>query len=677
MMRAGLTRMLCLVAIIIAGCGGGSDESTDAKALRARAPLAAAALTPDALMDWAQGRYPQLFPGPAQDRQFDIYTYRAYPGHNYIGVGSDGKVYVWSPVLFGGSLTSVGTLASFACTVDPLNCASTVSGTAATGGPIAGLTITLKDSASNTVTATTSATGTYSFSTSGLTAPFVLQVTPAGGAPLFGVSVDTGTSVIANVTPFTDLIVRSWYGVQGKSAGSAFADLAANPPPSQLQARAVAQAVLAMAKLSFVVSGAGITQALDMINRPFNADHSGIDAVFDATTISYTASGASVAIAGAGLQQNTALSFDTGHGSMTAVTVTGSAAGSSGSSRTSVIPVTPTQLAAWTGIEAQLSAFTAVVNEKGAALAASDLLPYLDPSLLNDGLNRDQFAANVAQSLSQGQSLSLELQTIASLDLAGGRAESVSSATQSYQGQTERQPLDFFFRQVNGSWLLSGNQRIAELSVYAEARMNQGAYAQGNGPSVNFDTRPLKDSVLGVTFVSSTGTTYTATRGATSVDDSGLLLDAFFANTGPLSPSAIPPAGTLYTVNYARASGGTLSVPVAINALTTEPAPITSPTGSTLADAHLGGQVGVSWQLPTTYAIARVNLGALYYTSTSQSDPATYQCETSHPVLGTTAAAGTLSIPTTCNGLPVKSVSINLSITGYNGERSQTIYTLQ
>ncbi len=36
-----------------------------------------------------------------------------------------------------------------------------------------------------------------------------------------------------------------------------------------------------------------------------------------------------------------------------------------------------------------------------------------------------------------------------------------------------------------------------------------------------------------------------------------------------------------------------------------------------------------------------------------------------------------ISVPATCNGKPVASVNVNLSVTGVNGERSQTIYMMK
>ncbi|MDB5872148.1 MAG: hypothetical protein JWQ07_1590 [Ramlibacter sp.] len=675
MMRAGLARLLCMAVVVLAACGGGSGEVANAPAARAQAPQAAIALTPTALMDWAEQNYSVYFPGHSQDQALAPYIYRYYPATgNYLGV--DGQnIYVLGPVSGGYAAPYfVGTMLEYTCQVYPQNCGSTVTGTAAAGAPIAGVTVTLKDSANNIVTAVTSAAGTYTFSTDGLTAPFLLQLTTPSGTTLYSVTADSGVAVVANLTPLTDLIVRSWYSVQGVSAATAFANPAAAPPPTRLQAGAVADVVLSVMQLALNNNGAGISAPLELINKPFTADHTGMDSVLDKTRVSY-GSGATVTLTGNSKQQTSVIGYDTARSMITASSTVVTADNTSSSSISAVVPVQPAQVAAWSEIEAALAGFAALVNSKGTSLSGADLLPYLDPGLLQDGLNRDQFAAGTAQNFNQGQAIAMQIRRMASLDLAAGRADVSILATQSLGAQSETQDIAFFFQKVSGAWTLSGNQSIAHMRIFAEARINQGAYAGGDGPSINVDVRPVQGTVGTVTVVASTGS-ITMTRGPTAVDDSGVLLDSFFGNTGALGAGSRPSAGTLFTVTMTRPGTTAVTATIALNAFTTEGVPLTSPTGISLADAHLGGTLDVSWALPTTYAVSRVNLSALVFTG-SQSNPSTFQCESPQVVLGATATAGTLNVPATCNGMPVVSVNINLSISGVNGERSQTIYLLQ
>jgi trimeric autotransporter adhesin len=147
-MRASLGRATCLIAIFLAACGGG-ESTFSFKAVNAN-PRAAASLsqsapvlTPTALMDWAESEYPQYFPGHSQDQAFGPYTYRFYPSSlDYLGVSSDGGIYVLGP-LTGGQLVRVAGLGDYTCRVYAQACTPTavVRQIAPSQGPIAGGTV--------------------------------------------------------------------------------------------------------------------------------------------------------------------------------------------------------------------------------------------------------------------------------------------------------------------------------------------------------------------------------------------------------------------------------------------------------------------------------------------------------------------------------------------------------
>lgn len=81
--------------------------------------------SPAQVMDWAQGAFPQLFPGPSPDLFIGAFVARYYPQSGmYIGV-ADGNLYILGPAS-GGQLMFVGSLGDFTCRVSPDAC----------GGPI-------------------------------------------------------------------------------------------------------------------------------------------------------------------------------------------------------------------------------------------------------------------------------------------------------------------------------------------------------------------------------------------------------------------------------------------------------------------------------------------------------------------------------------------------------------
>lgn len=663
---------VCAAATLIAGCGGG-DPPAAGPAVRGQAPQRAASLDANGLMDWAETHYAEYFPGHSASGMYDRYLYRAYSvagKTNYLGVTSDGGIYVMGPDLTGGQIVPVGTLADFTCRV--LSCGTSLTGTAAAGAPIAGATVTLSDSANRSVTAITSATGGYTFDTTGLSAPFLLQLTTPAGRRLYSVTADSAASKVANLTPLTDLIVRSWYAVQGTAADAAFADTVAAPAPSQQQAESVASAVLAVMQRPLSAANAAIASPLDLITRPFSANHTGLDGVLDQTSISY-GTGATITIAGATVQQTSVLAYDTASGAITASSTTVSGANTSTSSVRTVVPLQTAQATALDEIAAMLRDFGGLVSVRRTALATGDLAPYFDPGLLHDGRDVRQYTAMLASVFNGGQSVSAAVQRLKSLDVAAGRAEAVVNFTHSLNGQSMVQGTTFVFRKVGGTWLFSGNQRIAQIEVQAEASMHQGA-TSGEGPLVNVSVLAPRDTVRSVSAAGTPGIIPLGQH-STVVDEGGMLLDQFNGEQGQL-PGALPPAGTQYTVTLTKSDGASVSYVEAINAFTTEGVRITTPTGRTLADARPDETLNVAWGLPTTYAVASIRLSGTSYTGDMELS-STYRCETPWAITSATATSASLSIPGTCSGQAVRIVDLLLIVTGINGEHSETHYTFQ
>jgi hypothetical protein len=545
-----------------------------------------------------------------------------------------------------------------------------LSGTVASGSPVGGAALILKDSLGQSLSATTAANGTYSLNTAGLTPPFLIQVATNGSTTLYSVSADANPQTV-NVTPLTDVIVRSWYGVQSVSADTAFNAPASNPAPTPASVSIIS--TLVQNAVQLWLNQAGVTAAtFNLISTPFTANGTGVDLVLDQTTVN--PSTGSLVISDGTTTQTSTLTVTPATGSIGVSTTTTGPNGTSSSTNTTVVPTQSAQQTALDAITATLNNFAAKVNTTGAALTVADILPYFDSGLLNDGQNRDQFAQGVVSNLA-GSTISFTVLSIKNLDTTNTVADVVFMLSQSQGGQTQTETVEFFFKQVNGTWLLSGNQRYASISVDAEMRTNQGAFTGDSGPDVNVDVQPPQGTVSGVT-ISGGGiwSGATLTQSGIVSDPSGTL-DHFYINSGPLL-ATLPPAGSPFTLTLALASGGSVSYTLPINSWTDEAISITSPTGSSLLDANLGSPLDVSWTLPTTFPIARVKLSVLTFTG-DQTLPQTIQCDTDGPVLGITAKTAVVTVPTTCSGMPVLEVNLNLSVDGVNGEREEVIYQFQ
>ncbi len=543
---------LCGAVLLLAACGGGEPSALAPQPRQFAAPPPLDATT---LLDWAETQYSVYFPTHATNQSAtvgsDVYTYRAYQVNgkvNLVGVTADGRIDVLLPDATGTAPFTVGTLGAFTCRVLPQNCLTSVSGTAATGGALAGVTVTLKDSVGNTVAATTTPSGTYTLNTTGLTGPFLLQATTPGGASLYGVTANLTTATVANLTPLTDLIVQSWYSLHNVSADTAFADPTGHPAPTVQQASAIAETVLSVMQLALNNGHAGITAPLELIEKPFVADHTGLDGVLDTTSVVY-GNVARLNLSSGATHQTSTITYDTGSGSITAASTTYDVSDftiNSNSLVSNVIPLQTAQSDALNAITALLNSLANLVNSRGAGLTTADLAGMLDPILVNDGLNRDQFAADLVATFNKGQTLALVVKGIKSLELVNGRAEVEVLVSQTAAAQTSTDDTSFFFHRVNGVWMLAGNNRNARIRLFTEARTDQGALPNASYEAINVDVKTLQGSFSAVRVVSVGGDILRLSPGAAVVDDSGVILDSFHANTGPLPGSSLPPAGSLY-----------------------------------------------------------------------------------------------------------------------------------
>lgn len=547
---------------------------------------------------------------------------------------------------------------------------SVVTGTAATGAPLPNLTVTLKDSTNKSVTATTTTGGAFTLDSSNMTPPYLLQVTTPAGARLLSVSASAEPAATINVTPLTDLLVRSWFNLSATSADTAFENPATASLPTPRQVLDIAQVLVNLLQLGINATNAPITAPADLVSKPFAADGTGIDALLDNTRVTVRSASADLNVTAGSATQATTLAYDSQASAITASSTTTNGGASTTASSTSVVPVQGGQVAAADAIRASLQSLSSVVNTKKSALAAADLEPFFAADLLDSGLNRTQYLAELVPELRQVQEASLALDRLSALDTAAGTAQARVRVVLTADGATENSTETFFFRRgSDGTWRIGGDQRIADVSVQAEGRRDQGINTPRNGPSVNIHVTTVRGTVSSVSVSSPFGSPAVQT-GATEVRDSGMEFTPFFANTGPLSPP-LPAAGTPVTVTVQPTTGSAVSYVTPLNAFTTELVSITSPTGNSIR----AGTATVTWTLPSTYVVASIQLSALMFTQETGSNSG-FQCINDGPVLAPTATTGQVAIASTCNGQPVRFVNLNLSTNGSNGERSQVIYSL-
>ena len=532
------------------------------------------------------------------------------------------------------------------------------------------MTVVMKDSTNRSSITTTNFAGGFSFNTTGMTPPYILQLTLPTGASLYSVSADADSQTTINLTPVTDLILRSWYATQGVAAETAFAN-SVNAAPTPQQVGSISQIMFSLLGLGIATHAADLTRPEQLISKPFAADGTGTDKLLDNLRITASTNGGTLTVTAGGTSQVSVVSYNTTTTAISASTTAVNGTATSTSVITSVVPVNTAQTVAVNDINAAVARLENVINTRKTSLTAADILPLVDPDLLHEGKDRTRFAAEIANGFQRGQTVSLTVEQVMRLDVSAGLAAVVVRITETLGTVTSTEKQSIFLRKVAGAWLMSGDGRIARVEVRAEARRDQGANRRPEGPVINTGVEAVEGLVSSVTVVGPFGSLVSGT--STTSIDAGVRFTSFFAITDVLT-APLPAAGTPIVVTLSKTAGGAAGYTLPLNAFTTELIRITSPTGLTLASAKPGTTVNVSWTLPTTYAVERIKLAAHTFTGPLNLS-STLRCITDEAVLANTATSGTLAIPATCAGLPVLAVNINLSTNGRNGERSIVIYS--
>lgn len=164
----------------------------------------------------------------------------------------------------------------------------TISGTASTGAPVVG-TITVKDAeGSEAGPVAIEADGSFTIDVSGYTAPFVIKATVTATADeLYSYALAAEQT---NVNPLTTLIVAAAAGVN--DPGAVYDDTTGISEADISTALSDVQTLLAHLFTAF-----GVDTAFDPLSGDCTVNHVGIDALFDAVTITINTGTGAVVIA--------------------------------------------------------------------------------------------------------------------------------------------------------------------------------------------------------------------------------------------------------------------------------------------------------------------------------------------------------------------------------------------
>lgn len=176
---------------------------------------------------------------------------------------------------------------------------TSVGGTVATGGPLAGATVTLTDATGAQATATADAQGAYAMSVKGMTAPLLIVATDARGisAPLSAVLATFPSKVTAtvNVTTLTTALAAMLTSSGNPADLATTTKLAAVTVPSVQLATITLDTILAK-----IFTQNGVTSSgFDPVGTAFTPNHTGADAVIDTVSVVMAANGGSMLVSNA------------------------------------------------------------------------------------------------------------------------------------------------------------------------------------------------------------------------------------------------------------------------------------------------------------------------------------------------------------------------------------------
>jgi len=492
------------------------------------------------------------------------------------------------------------------------------------------------------------------------------------------VSADENAATTINITPLTDLIIRSWYSAQTPSVTieDAFADPVSHPAPKPDSVSLIHNLIKNVVQLWLDNNGVTST-AFNLISTPFTAGTitvpgTGLDKVLDQAWVN-AATGHIVISNGTTTQNSTLNAFLS---SLTASTttvsqVTGSTVESGNNDITSV-PTTTVEQAALTGINTTLANIANTITSRGFLLSAADLQPSMDPALMHDGMNQVLFA-NVTrlmafQMMATGQNLLFKVKAVKSIDTVNNIADVRLS---------DNGPDTFKLRQIQfkkdagtGKWLVYGNRRVANVDLRPIMTNQQGNTCPAcSGPTVNVKVEAQPGVVSSVS-VTGGGiwNSPTAVNYLDQVDYGYGFIRARFWRPGVIP--ALPPKDSEFTITVTKAAGGTDRYTELSSAYTLEPISITKINGTTpgnkIADAHLGSTISVEWTEPKTFAIKSRSLN--------------YQVFTTGPTcMGESSSVGitngTITMPNNCSGnSSVTQVNLSAMIFGVNGETTSALW---
>ena len=355
----------------------------------------------------------------------------------------------------------------------PVGIEGAISGVAAGGAPVIG-NVEITDSLGQQKGAPILADGRYSVDVRDMTGPFILKASgEVGGNSVtyYSAGLKTDVGGIINITPFTDLIVSSLTATLAEkffSLPSNMGQISRLITQDKLEA---AQTALYQ-KLLPVLQQMGVGGSLDLLRTVFNADHTRLDAVLDLIRVEKDSARNLVTLRNM-VSKSVLEEVDLKK------TLEGTPIASE---KITDLPAAAQDLRLITESIRSFTQLFATRLPTPSQLAASGLVD-TSADFMMGGQDFDQFAT---ETTSDPSMIGFQLTHVSVNFIESGRKAAVN-ALFTPKDKVAKEMVDLVYVKKDGRWLLQGDGRMADMSVYSEARYQQNTDGFFSGLRIDID----------------------------------------------------------------------------------------------------------------------------------------------------------------------------------------------
>jgi hypothetical protein len=341
----------------------------------------------------------------------------------------------------------------------------TLSGTAAEGKPIANATVVLRDADGVTDNITTDDNGSYQVTVT-MKSPILLKVIGSDNKTYYSIATKEGIEKgTINIHPYTDLIIRHWYEVNGIDIDKEFDNVAKFPSADDIDAiKGVVKDIISQFLVSFIKDSSNF----DIISTPFKPDGTGFDGILDIVKVKQEGNNLTIVV-----EDNKTKGDDV------IATLT---------PKMSIQQMADIKPA----INERLSEFKDIINNNGCGTTVNDIKDFFDTDFIWQGMTPEILLAQIKTfglgcdndtDTPKGQIDKLELVSLDKIQNEGNDIVATVKLQRTVNNETTWVKFPLHLKLVDGNWKLTGDN----MPAYATFRISYEKQYRANSTAI--DTR--------------------------------------------------------------------------------------------------------------------------------------------------------------------------------------------